>query len=168
MARENPSWGQERIANELLVKLGLRVSSRTIRRYLPKFPIAPGAYSLERLQLRRAKSSDEERNDREFPDSSSTKCWTELSIAQNPKAIGAHPAPQRWGEDSRRSLLLETWIVGSDALAVGVGLPHDRFFPFRRPLGILTCQVPAGGILTISKSRQFISCTMRRLRSGSA
>jgi len=28
------------IANELLVKLGLRVSPRTIRKYLPKFPIA--------------------------------------------------------------------------------------------------------------------------------
>jgi putative transposase len=41
MAGENPSWGQERIANELLVKLGLRVSPRTIRKYLPKFPIAP-------------------------------------------------------------------------------------------------------------------------------
>jgi putative transposase len=41
MARENPSWGQERIANELLVKLGLRVSPRTIRKYLPNFPIAP-------------------------------------------------------------------------------------------------------------------------------
>ena len=41
MARENPSWGQERIANELLVKLGLRVSPRTIRKYLPKVPIAP-------------------------------------------------------------------------------------------------------------------------------
>src|SRR5271169_6144428 len=40
MARENPSWGQERIANELRVKLGLRVSPRTIRKYLPKFPIA--------------------------------------------------------------------------------------------------------------------------------
>ena len=43
MARENPSWGQERIANELLVKLGLRVSPRTIRKYLPKFPIAPAS-----------------------------------------------------------------------------------------------------------------------------
>jgi putative transposase len=35
MARENPSWGEERIANELLLKLGLRVSPRTIRKYLP-------------------------------------------------------------------------------------------------------------------------------------
>ena len=41
MARENPSWGQERIANELLVKLGLRVSPRTIRKYLPESPSAP-------------------------------------------------------------------------------------------------------------------------------
>src|SRR5215831_3439248 len=36
MARENPTWGQERIANELLLKLGLRVSPRTIRKYMPK------------------------------------------------------------------------------------------------------------------------------------
>jgi transposase InsO family protein len=36
MARENPSWGEERIANELLLKLGLRVSPRTIRKYMPK------------------------------------------------------------------------------------------------------------------------------------
>ena len=35
MARENPSWGEERITNELLLKLGLRVSPRTIRTYLP-------------------------------------------------------------------------------------------------------------------------------------
>jgi putative transposase len=40
MARENPSWGEERIANELLLKLGLRVSPRTIRKYLPKLPSA--------------------------------------------------------------------------------------------------------------------------------
>ena len=32
MARENPTWGQERIANELLLKLGLRVSPRTVRK----------------------------------------------------------------------------------------------------------------------------------------
>jgi hypothetical protein len=38
MAGENPSWGEERIANELLLKLGLRVSPRTIRKYLPKLP----------------------------------------------------------------------------------------------------------------------------------
>jgi transposase InsO family protein len=33
MARDNPTWGQERLANELLLKLGLRVSPRTVRKY---------------------------------------------------------------------------------------------------------------------------------------
>jgi putative transposase len=41
MAGENPSWREKRIANELLLKLGLRVSPRTIRKYLPKLPDAP-------------------------------------------------------------------------------------------------------------------------------
>ena len=36
MACENPTWGQERITNELLLKLGLRVSPRTVRKYMPK------------------------------------------------------------------------------------------------------------------------------------
>jgi putative transposase len=36
MAQDNPIWGEERIANELLIKLGLRVSPRTVRKYLPK------------------------------------------------------------------------------------------------------------------------------------
>jgi putative transposase len=36
MARDNPTWDEERIANELRLKLGLRVSPRTIRKYLPK------------------------------------------------------------------------------------------------------------------------------------
>lgn len=40
MARENPAWGQERIANELLLKLGLRVSPRTVGKYMPR--PAPG------------------------------------------------------------------------------------------------------------------------------
>jgi transposase InsO family protein len=35
MALKNPSWGQERIANELLLKLGLQVSPRTVRKYMP-------------------------------------------------------------------------------------------------------------------------------------
>jgi hypothetical protein len=35
MATENPLWGEERIANELLVKLGIRVSPRTVRKYMP-------------------------------------------------------------------------------------------------------------------------------------
>jgi putative transposase len=32
-ARENPTWGEERIADELLVKFGIRVSPRTVRKY---------------------------------------------------------------------------------------------------------------------------------------
>jgi hypothetical protein len=36
MALENPTWGQERIANALLLKLGLQVSPRTVRTYMPK------------------------------------------------------------------------------------------------------------------------------------
>jgi len=35
-ASENPTWGQERIANELLLKLGIRISPRTVRKYMPK------------------------------------------------------------------------------------------------------------------------------------
>jgi hypothetical protein len=40
MANENPLWGQERIADELLLKLGIRVSPRTVGKYMPK--PAPG------------------------------------------------------------------------------------------------------------------------------
>ena len=40
MAKENPSWGEERIANELLLKLGIKVSPRTVSKYLPKRPPA--------------------------------------------------------------------------------------------------------------------------------
>jgi hypothetical protein len=35
MANENPVWGEERIANELLLKLGIRVSPRTVRSTCP-------------------------------------------------------------------------------------------------------------------------------------
>jgi transposase InsO family protein len=38
MAVSNPTWGEERIAAELLLKLGLRLSARTVRRYMPKGP----------------------------------------------------------------------------------------------------------------------------------
>jgi putative transposase len=38
MAHDNLTWGQERIANELWLKLGLRVSPRTVRKYMPKHP----------------------------------------------------------------------------------------------------------------------------------
>lgn len=36
MAREHPLWGEQRIASELLVKLGIRISPRTVRRDMPK------------------------------------------------------------------------------------------------------------------------------------
>jgi putative transposase len=45
IARENPSWGEERIANELLLKLGLRMSSRTVRKYLPRVLFGPAGNS---------------------------------------------------------------------------------------------------------------------------
>ena len=49
MGRENPSWGEERIANELLLKLGIQVSPRTVRKYLPPRPPGrPVAYSTRR------------------------------------------------------------------------------------------------------------------------
>ena len=35
MALSNVTWGEERIAHELLVKLGLRVAPRTVRKYMP-------------------------------------------------------------------------------------------------------------------------------------
>jgi putative transposase len=35
MTRANPTWGEERIAAELRLKLGLCVSPRTVRRYMP-------------------------------------------------------------------------------------------------------------------------------------
>ena len=40
MAQANPTWGEERIANELRLKLGLTVSPRTVGRYLRR-PAAP-------------------------------------------------------------------------------------------------------------------------------
>jgi len=36
MAAANRTWGEERIASELLLKLGIRVSPRTVRRYMPR------------------------------------------------------------------------------------------------------------------------------------
>ena len=38
LAAENLLWGEERIANELFLKLGLRVSPRTVRKYMPRRP----------------------------------------------------------------------------------------------------------------------------------
>ena len=38
IANENPLWGEERIANEMLLKLGIQVSPRTVSKYLPLRP----------------------------------------------------------------------------------------------------------------------------------
>jgi hypothetical protein len=39
MAADNPIWGEERIANELKLKLGIRVSPRTVGKYLRDGPV---------------------------------------------------------------------------------------------------------------------------------
>jgi hypothetical protein len=41
MATNKPTWGEGRIADELLLKIGVRISHRTIRRYIPKPPRRP-------------------------------------------------------------------------------------------------------------------------------
>ena len=41
MAQNNPTWGEERIANELLLKIGIQISPRTVRRYMPMQPKRP-------------------------------------------------------------------------------------------------------------------------------
>ena len=45
MATSNPTWGEERIANELLLKIGTQISPRTVRRYMPRQPKRPKAPS---------------------------------------------------------------------------------------------------------------------------
>lgn len=39
MAAENPTWGEERISNELSLKLGIRVSPRTVAKYRRPAPL---------------------------------------------------------------------------------------------------------------------------------
>ena len=48
MARANPTWGEERLANELRLKLGLTVSPRTIGRYLRHLRPPRGRRSTQR------------------------------------------------------------------------------------------------------------------------
>src|SRR5438093_1777813 len=45
MAKNNPTWGEERIADELLLKIGIQISPRTVRRYIPTEPKPPGMTS---------------------------------------------------------------------------------------------------------------------------
>jgi putative transposase len=42
MAEENPTWGQGRVADELALKLGIRVSLRTVGAYWPNLPDSRG------------------------------------------------------------------------------------------------------------------------------
>ena len=48
MARNNPTWGEERIGAEPLLKLGIRVSPRTVRRYVPEGWGSRGTISSQR------------------------------------------------------------------------------------------------------------------------
>jgi putative transposase len=56
MATANRTWGEERIAAELLVKLGIRVSPRTVRRYMPSRPTAAPDERLAGVEHVRAES----------------------------------------------------------------------------------------------------------------
>ena len=49
MASGNPTWGEERIANELLLKIGIQISPRTVRRYMPMDPRRPKVPSQRRM-----------------------------------------------------------------------------------------------------------------------
>jgi putative transposase len=42
MASENPTWGQAQIAAELQLKIGIRLSPRTVAKYMPKSRGRPG------------------------------------------------------------------------------------------------------------------------------
>jgi putative transposase len=48
MAHENSTWGEERLAAELLLKLGIRISPRTVRRYMPADQRPPRGPSSQR------------------------------------------------------------------------------------------------------------------------
>jgi putative transposase len=60
MVRDNPTWGQARIANELSVKLGIQVSPRTVGAYWPSEILPsirrqrrnPGRHSFEIMRRR--------------------------------------------------------------------------------------------------------------------
>src|SRR4030095_7744792 len=47
MATQTRTWGEERIAAELRLKLGLTVSPRTVRRYMPSRPRSGGAHTTQ-------------------------------------------------------------------------------------------------------------------------
>lgn len=47
MAAENPTWGEERIAHELLLKLHIRLSPRTVGKYMRQ-PRRPGGSNDQR------------------------------------------------------------------------------------------------------------------------
>src|SRR5947209_1367179 len=45
MAENNPTWDEERMADELLLKIGIQISPRTVQRYMPTEPKHPGMTS---------------------------------------------------------------------------------------------------------------------------
>ena len=51
MSRENPGWGEDRIAQELRLKLGIEHSTSTVRKYMTRRPSPPGGQSWRRFLL---------------------------------------------------------------------------------------------------------------------
>jgi hypothetical protein len=52
MANETPSWGEQRIVNELLLKIGIRVFPRTVNKYLPLIVLRQQHWKFRGSQLR--------------------------------------------------------------------------------------------------------------------
>src|ERR1700694_3666742 len=69
MVKENPTWGQARIAAELSVKLGICVSPRTVRAYWPEDPGGQGPRRTSSQHLADLCSQSRSGDRRQPPDS---------------------------------------------------------------------------------------------------
>ena len=99
MARANVSWGEKGIAHELLVKLGVRVSPRTVGKYMPS------------------------RDDSDRGASHSSQCWSTFVRNHAKASIASCPKTQTNSRLARRavSIVIDLWrapLLGRVVLAL--------------------------------------------------